>query len=165
MRVKGIEQDFKVIWDSHTGGERYGHSHFWDRAFSRRQLLGRTAGVAGVVAGSAFGLPAMARAAVRSQGAPRPIPGGTTIDGLGKFHFYFPTASNPAGSTDTIQNGRGDPSTITDFNGFVGVGDWGGGTGHDAHGRTFFWAADVRFMDGEYIGLDGHEHQGAFAFV
>jgi hypothetical protein len=163
--LTGIEQDFKAIWDSRSGGEPYGHAHFWERALSRRQFLGRTAGVAGVAVGSAFGLPAIAKAASPARAAPRPIPGGTTIDGLGKFHFFFPTANNPVGSTDTVQNGHGDPSVITDFNGFVGVGDWGGGTGKDEDGRTLFWAADVRFMDGEYIGLDGREHQGAFAFV
>jgi hypothetical protein len=164
MRLAGIEQDFKAIWDSRTG-DHYGHAHFWDRALSRRQLLGRTAGLAGVAVGSAFGFPAMARAAAPGQGVPRPIPGGTTIDGLGLFHFYFPTANNPVGATDTIESGRGDPSLITDFNGFIGVGEWGGGTGNDQNGTTLYWAADLRFMDGEYIGLDGRHRQGAFAFV
>jgi hypothetical protein len=166
MRLHGIEPDFKAIWDASTRADRYsGHAHFWERALSRRQLLGRSAAAAGVAVGSAFGLPAVARAAARAQGSPRPIPGGTTIDGLGLFHFYFPTAKNPAGSTVTIQNGEGDPSTISDFNGFIGVGDFGGGTGKDENGRTLYWAADVRFMDGEYVGLDGRDRQGAFAFV
>ena len=165
MRLAGIEQDFKAIWDSHSGGSSFGHAHFWDRALSRRQLLGRTAGLAGVAVGSAFGFPALAKAAPPGKGAPRPIPGGTQIDGLGFFHFYFPTANNPVGSTDTVESGRGDPSTITDFNGFIGLGEWGGGTGKDQNGTTLFWAADLRFMDGEYIGLDGRHRQGAFAFV
>jgi len=42
---------------------------------------------------------------------------------------------------------------------------WAGGTGKDGGGTTLFWAADLRFMDGEYIGLDGRHRQGAFAFV
>jgi hypothetical protein len=161
----GAAEDFRAIWLTETGDRRLGHSHFWERALSRRQLLGRTAGVAGAVVGSAFGLPAFASAAASANAAPRPIPGGTTIDGLGTFHFYFPTSPNPVGSPDTIESGRGDPSTITDFNGFLGVGDWSGGTGRDQNGTTLYWAADVRFMDGEYIGLDGRHHQGAFAFV
>jgi hypothetical protein len=66
---------------------------------------------------------------------------------------------------ERIENGRGDPSMITDFNGFIGVGEWGPGTGKDQAGNTLFWEADVRFMDGEYIGLDGRHRQGAFAFV
>ncbi len=32
MRLAGIEQDFKAIWDSRTAGGQYGHAHFWDRA-------------------------------------------------------------------------------------------------------------------------------------
>jgi hypothetical protein len=158
------EQDFKTIWRAEMGDRPVGHSHFWERALSRRQLLGRTAGLAGVAVGSAFGLPATASAA-SGHADPRAIPGGTTIDGLGLFHFYFPTSSNPVGSLDTIESGRGDPSTITDFNGFLGGGEFGGGTGKDGHGTTLYWAADVRFMDGEYVGVDGHHHQGAFAFV
>jgi hypothetical protein len=164
MRMARIEHDFRAIWETHTGGAEFGHAHFWDRALSRRQLLGRGAGLAGFAVGSALGLPALARAAP-SPGEPRPIPGGTTIDGLGLFHFYFPTANNPVGSTTTIDSGRGDPATITDFNGFIGVGEWGGGTGKDQHGTKLYWAADLRFMDGEYIGLDGRHRQGAFAFV
>jgi hypothetical protein len=160
-----IEQDFKAIWDSRVGDRRFGHAHFWDRALSRRQLVGRAAGLAGVAVGSGLGLPALARASAPGQVAPRPIPGGTQIDGLGFFHFYFPTATNPVGSTDTVENGRGDPSLISDFNGFIGLGDWGGGTGKDQNGDTLYWAADLRFMDGEYIGLDGRHRQEAFAFV
>jgi hypothetical protein len=142
------------------------HFHSWDQALSRRQLIGRTAGLAGLAAmSSAFAWPTTAQAAVRGAGQPRPIPGGTTVDGLGFFHFYFPTSPNPVGSTDTIENGRGDPSTITDFNGFIGVGEWAGGTGTDQAGNTLYWAADLRFMAGEFIGLDGGHHEGAFAFV
>jgi hypothetical protein len=162
--MASVEQDFKAIWESRTGGAQVGHAHFWDRALSRRQLLGGTVGVAGVAMSSAFRWPAGAMAATGSA-APRPIPGGTQIDGLGFFHFYFPTSPNPVGSQNTIQNGRGDPSTITNFNGFIGMGEWGGGTGKDQNKKTLYWAADVRFMDGEYIGLDGLHHQGAFAFV
>jgi hypothetical protein len=158
------EEDFHAIWQHRNGDRPVGHSHFWERALSRRQFVGSTAGFAGAAI-AAFGLPAFARAATAVSTAPRPIPGGTTIGALGLFHFYFPTSPNPVGSGDTIQSGRGDPSTITDFNGFIGVGEWGGGTGRDQNGRTLYWAADLRFMDGEYVGLDGRHHQGAFAFV
>jgi len=158
------EQDFRGAWPAIRGNHQVGHKHVWGGALSRRQLLVGTAGLAGAAAASALGLPAIANAAP-GTGEPRPIPGGTTIDELGFFHFYFPTSPNPAGATDTIENGRGDPSTITDFNGFIGVGEWAGGTGTDQDGTTLFWGADVRFMDGEFIGLDGRHRQGAFAFV
>jgi len=163
--MAGIENDFKAIWDARVGDRHVGHAHFWDRALSRRQLLGRTAGLAGLAVGSSLGLPVLANASTLQSGDPRPIPGGTTIDGLGLFHFYFPTANNPVGSTNFIEDGTGDPSLITDFNGFIGVGDWGPGTVKDSHGNTLYWAADLRFMDGEFVGLDGHRHLGAFAFV
>jgi len=64
-----------------------------------------------------------------------------------------------------VERGCGDPSLITDFNGLIGVGEWGGGTGTDQDGITLYWAADLRFMDGEYIDLNGHQRQGAFAFI
>ena len=155
MRLASPEHDFKAIWQAKVGDRPVGHSHFWERALSRRQLLGRSAGLAGVALGSAFGLPAVVKAAAPGNGEPRPIPGG----------FYFPTSPNPAGSSDTIESGRGDPSLITDFNGFIGIGEWGGGTGADQDRTTLYWAADIRFMDGEYVGLDGRHRQGAFAFI
>jgi hypothetical protein len=163
------EQDFMAVWQAEVGDRPVGHSHFWERALSRRQLVGRAAGLVGVAAGSTLGLPAVALAAAPGPGEPAPISGGTTIDGLGLFHFYFPTSPNPVGSPDTIESGRGDPSTITDFNGFIGAGEFGSpqspGTGKDGHGTALYWGADVRFMDGEYVGLDGRHRQGAFAFV
>ena len=73
--------------------------------------------------------------------------------------------ANVAAAPDTIENTRGDPSLITDFNGFIGSAEWGGGTGTDQTGTTLYWAADLRFMDGEYIALDGHHRHGAFVFV
>lgn len=163
MPLQSIEQDFQAI-RSRTADLQVGHAHFWDRALSRRAFLTRTAGVAGAAIATPFAFPGVA-AAANGGGAPNPIPGGTTIDGLGLFHFYFPTTTNPVGATDVIANGRGDPSTITDFNGFIGVGEWGGGTGKDGNGTTLYWAADLRFMDGEYVDVDGLRSQGAFAFV
>jgi hypothetical protein len=164
MRLQSIEQDFRAIWRDRTGDLQVGHAHFWDRALSRRALLTRAVGVAGAAIATPIAFPGVA-AAAKAGGPPNPIPGGTTIDGLGLFHFYFPTTTNPVGATDVIANGRGDPATITDFNGFLGVGEWGGGTGKDGHGTTLYWAADLRFMDGEYVDVDGGRSQGAFAFV
>ena len=108
---------------------------------------------------------AIVKAKAPGNGEPQPIPGGTPGP-FGLSHFYFPTVRpNPAASPDTIENTRGDPSLITDFNGFIGSGEWGGGTGTDQNGTTLYWSADLRFMDGEYIALDGRHRQGAFAFI
>jgi hypothetical protein len=91
---------------------------------------------------------------------PLPIPG-TFNPGLGgpDIHFQKP---GPADAT----SGRfgGEPSTITDFNGFIGVAHVQG-TGTDNSGNTLFWDTDLRFMDGVYQGTDGQIHSGTFAFV
>jgi hypothetical protein len=161
--MASAESDFKAIWQAEVGDRAVGHAHFWERALSRRQFVGGTAGLAGLV--SALGLPGVATATDAGNGIPKPIPGGTIIGPLGKFHFYFPTSPNPAGSTATIESGVGDPSTITDFNGFLGVGEFTGGTGTDEKGTTLYWAADARFMDGEYVDQNGRERRGAFSFL
>ena len=57
-----------------------------------------------------------------------------------------------------------DPSTINDFNGFIGVAHLQG-TGTDGSGNTLNWDADLRFMQGIYQGADGQLHSGTFAFV
>jgi hypothetical protein len=61
-----------------------------------------------------------------------------------------------------------DASTITDFNGFVGVADvQGTGTAHypDGSQEVLLYDTDMRFMKGTYVARDGHVHNGAFAFV
>src|SRR5262250_2120666 len=146
MRIVSPAHDFKAIWQAEVGEPPIGHSHLWERALSRRQLLVRSAGLAGIVLGPAFGLPAIAKAKVPGNGEQRPIPGGTILGPPGLFHFYFPTSPNPPNSPDTVERGSGDPSLITDFNGLIGVGEWGGGTGTDQDGITLYWAADLRFM-------------------
>jgi hypothetical protein len=87
----------------------------------------------------------------RRDGQPRPIPGGVQPFGPGTevFHLFLP--------------GTGDPSTITDFDGVVGIADITGvGTGANA-GHAF--DADVRFMRGRYLGLDGRRQHGTFGFI
>jgi hypothetical protein len=61
-----------------------------------------------------------------------------------------------------------DPSSITDFNGFVGVADvQGTGTAHNADGstETLLYDTDMRFMTGTYVGKDGQNYKGTFGFV
>jgi hypothetical protein len=93
--------------------------------------------------------------------APLPIPGGLIPNPFGgpDVHQEFP------GSADSTMPGLGgEPSTITDFDGFVGVAHVQG-TGADGQGHTLLWDADLRFMQGLYRGVDGHFHRGTFAFV
>jgi hypothetical protein len=74
-------------------------------------------------------------------------------------HFRLP---GPADSTHPRLGGE--PSTITDFNGFIG-GAHVQGTGTDNSGNTLLWDTDLRFMKGVYRGEDGQLHRGTFAFI
>jgi hypothetical protein len=61
-----------------------------------------------------------------------------------------------------------DPSSIYDFNGFVGVAEvqgTGTATNPDGSTETLLFDTDMRFMSGGYVGVDGAVHKGAFAFV
>jgi hypothetical protein len=61
-----------------------------------------------------------------------------------------------------------DPSSINDFNGFVGVAEvqgTGTATNPDGSTETLLFDTDMRFMSGVYVGADGAVHKGAFAFV
>lgn len=93
---------------------------------------------------------------------PLPIPGGVLVpnpNGGPDVHLNFP------GPADSTVPGRGGvPSTITDFNGFVGVAQVTG-TGTDGLGNPLLWRTDVRFMKGVYLGVDGNLHRGTFAEV
>lgn len=116
---------------------------------SRRELLaGAGAGTLGLIAASA--VRAGPAQAARGAGAPRPIPGGIQPFGPGTevFHLFLP--------------GTGEPNTITDFNGFVGVGQIDGvGAGDQAE---LSFEVDNRFITGEYIALDGRHFDATFGF-
>ena len=60
-----------------------------------------------------------------------------------------------------------EPSAIGDFNGVVGAVELQGtGTGRQGGtSETLLFDADMRFMQGVYVGVDGHTHQGTFGFV
>jgi len=145
--------------DHFKGHQRHGHSHFWKRAMSRRHFLKATGGTAGAVLSSGIWMPVLAHAGANAE--PTPIPGTTDLGPLGVRHFFFPT-TNPF-STVTIESGKGDPSLITDFRGAIGVADLAGtGTGTNT---DLLWECDLRFMKGEFVGLDGDRHRGTFGFI
>jgi TAT (twin-arginine translocation) pathway signal sequence len=141
MRVVHFQKQF------HKLNQHRGHAHFWQRALlSRRNFLRTTAGVAG----------ASLLVAKVDGAAPKPIPGGFQITPGGPF---FHVSGGPGGEN----------STITDFNGFIGSAIVDGtGTGKNlstgAQSQLNF-DTDMRFMQGEYIGIDGKHYQGTFAFV
>jgi len=132
-----------------------GHSHFAQRALSRRGFLGITAAASGL-AFAGLAAPPLAHAAKESR-LPNPIPGGMQLLGPEGplFHFFLPSPTT-------------EPSLITDFQGFVGLANVGGrGTRTEPGGepRHLFFDSDNRFMTGTYVGRDGKIHHGTFGFV
>lgn len=141
---------------------------FRGNSLSRRKLIG---GAAGTALGASFVRSNFAPINVDDSDnesaacvGPNPIPGG--VPGLKPFGiFIHHNPLNPLKPLASIN----DPSQITDFDGFVGLTHIrGGGTGTDtmtgAATRLAF-QADMGFSQGRFIGTDGRQHQGTFAFV
>jgi hypothetical protein len=104
--------------------------------------------------------------------APNPIPHlGATPFGV-SIHGFFPGpvegTATPTDPTGAHPAGR-DPSGIYDFRGFIGQADLdltGSGTDLNSHATApYSFHADMRFMKGVFVGTDGREHKGAFAFI
>jgi hypothetical protein len=141
---------------------------------SRRSFFGRAAATSGaVLLGSTTPTELFAHDE-RLPGRcdfPEPIPH-INVPPPGGGHSYFPgPVSGAAASTDPSgahPEGR-DPSVIFNFRGFVGQGDFNlSGTGIDlTTGQTapYTFHADMRFMDGGFVGTDLVERRAAFAFV
>jgi len=95
---------------------------------------------------------------------PNPIPGG--VVGLKPFGVFI--HHNPLNAATPLAN-INDPSQITNFDGFVGLTHIrGGGTGTDTAtgiSTRLAFQADMGFSKGKFIGTDGREHHGTFAFV
>lgn len=126
---------------------------------SRRQFLGTaSAALLGATLGLKSWRPHLA--AAHGNHEPVPIPGGTPVLG-GAFHVFGPGPIDPIDA---------EPSSITDFNGFLGIAFISGmvtrtntKTGEVA--TLPFLESDMRFMKGAFRGMDGNIHNGAFAFV
>src|SRR6266567_2952175 len=62
-----------------------------------------------------------------------------------------------------VEGAGSEPSTITDFNGFIAIADIEGtGTGT---GSGLTVGADMRFMTGTFRGTDDRIHSGTFGFI
>ena len=88
--------------------------------------------------------------------SPRPIPGGfdanfNVVSHDPLAHAFFPVVGL-------------DLSTITDFNGDVGGAEVQG-TAHGSDGSTWWFDADMRFMQGHYVAMDGRLRERSFAFI
>ena len=135
-------------------------------AGTRRQFL-RGAGVAaGALVATAAFRPSFAFAA--GNASPRPIAGGFRGDAVGDAgnrHFYHILPPFPPGPDGQYI----DCSAITDFRGVIGAANINGtGTGTptaaNAEGRYTF-NVDMRFMQGDYIAVDGKRRYGTFGFI
>ncbi len=122
---------------------------------TRRDFL-RAVGAGGVGL-AAFGTLAdqsLAAAGGPSTGGtarPKPIAGDPA---LAPFRLFLPSAP-----------GEGhEPSVITDFKGDIGLCQvQGTGIGND--GKTWFFDADMRFMQGDYLTVDDTRRSGTFGFI
>jgi hypothetical protein len=115
--------------------------------------MGSVAGAAGAAVGAGL-LPSTVFAAKSGNLAPKPT---TNTVHIGPFDFHF-----------TFFGPGIDPSSIWDFNGFVGVADVQGtgmATNPDGSTETLLFDTDMRFMSGVYVGVDGAVHKGTFGFV
>jgi hypothetical protein len=146
----------------HHSHRHPGHTHAWHHAMSRRQFIRTAAGVAAVSTALGAGVWRPGQAKAHQAHEPVPIPGGTPVFD-GEFHVFgpgFPGFDPP----------DAEPSTITDFNGFLGLAYISGEVTrtNTATGevRTLpFMNNDMRFMKGNFRGTDGRMHHGAFAFI
>ena len=144
------------------------------RGISRRALLQRTMG-AGAVLGSGLWAPGVAVAdddhTKKACGVPLPIPY-NHLGPFGPLHGYFPGPIDgslaPTDSTGVHPEGRV-PSTITNFDGFVGQVDLNfKGMARDTRTGAqalYEFHTDSRFIVGDFIASDQKRHKGAFAFL
>ena len=124
------------------------------RGVSRRQFFGSAAGLA-VGGGLAPGLGAQGNPHVDAR--PRPIPAGVSPFGILIHHFPIAASGTPLANIS-------EPSQITDFNGFVGLNRIRG-TGSGTGFPSLSFQADIGFMDGEYVAMDGKHYHATFGFI
>ena len=129
-------------------------AHHAHHGLSRRAFVGSAAGAASVAMGAMLLRPGGAFAAPKSNPSPKPTANTMNLNGT-DFHVTF--------------FGPGvDPSSIGDFNGFVGVAQVQGtgiGTNPDGSTESLLYDTDMRFMSGVYVGQDDRVHQGTFGFI
>jgi hypothetical protein len=147
---------FEILKHAPPGG----HAHFWERAMSRRTMLGTVGAAAGALVAGSLIKPRFASAGEGSD--PKPIPGGIVAGGQG-WHVSGPGYNVP----DVPESGLAEQSSITDFKGAVASAIVRGtGTGrHSGLVVPLAFDSDMRFMKGQYIGVDGRLRTATFGFI
>jgi len=138
------------------------HQEAERRGWTRRQFLQMGAALVG--AGGAALVSRTALAAPPGSGLPSQLPYTSPLleeltGGL-QIPFFLPVEVDP------FAGGNADPTTIYNFNGFLGLVEADGVSAADQNsdGVRRTWACDVRFMDGVFVNRDGGKQRGAFAF-
>jgi hypothetical protein len=151
-----------------TGLPSLGHRHAHFHKLSRRQFLKSGAVVMGTSA-----MPSIFQSAFFGKGSPgsgipsqintfSPILADPAAFGI-EIPFHLPVEIDPfLGVFDPVA----DPSTMTDFNGTIGVVEIEGisSATDNSDGVQRVWAADVRFMQGRYKDREGNMQYGTHAF-
>jgi hypothetical protein len=147
----GLEQFVNEVRPAHSPTVGMPH-HLLHGGRTRRDFL-RDVGVggAGLAVFGTLGGQAAAAADSGSTARPKPIAGDPA---LAPFRVFLPSAP-----------GEGhEPSVITDFNGDIGLCQVQG-TGMGSDSNTWFFDADMRFMQGDYLTADDSRRRGTFGFV
>ncbi len=152
--LAGLSAAKAMLSPPHPGA----HAHFWSRAFSRRNFIAGAVGAAGLAIAPNLAFPIPAEAEGTGPGlfcspSPSPIVGGMELLGPGTelFHIFLPAPGSEV-------------STVGNFKGSVGLAS-GHGTGTINGDTPVTFANDTRFMAGTYVGQDGKQRKGTFAFV
>ncbi len=149
---------------AHPIGHRHFHHHAHHHGLSRRQFL--QVGVAALGTAAGIGLShGTAFAAKPGTGIPSQVEGFSPIlqSVFGEeIPFFLPPEVDPFGGADPVA----DSSTITDFNGFLGLieADGVNDPSNSSDGEARRWACDVRFMKGVFRDRQGRAQRGAFGF-
>ena len=131
---------------------------------NRRQFLKASLASAGFAVSGGM-LANRALAAKPGSGLPSQLPYTSSllnsITGL-DIPFFLPVEIDPffAGAAGPF----GDPLTMANFNGVVGVVEAEGVSANNSEGVRRTWGTDIRFMKGVFTDRDGRTQRGAFGF-
>jgi hypothetical protein len=156
-----------------------GHTHGWERGFSRRRFIHAAAGATALAFGSGLSSRALAQDAQPNDNGrdeplpePKPIPGVTDLSEFGVpppydfIHELFPGPESVVlpFTQVTLQGLNVEPSTITDFKGATALA-YHVGQAKGSDGKTYDLETDIRVMEGEYVSVEGTRRRGTFAEI
>jgi hypothetical protein len=160
-------------------GLHVGHTHGWERGFSRRRFIHAAAGATALAFGSGLSSRALAQDAQPNDNGrdeplpePKPIPGVFDLSEFGVpppydfIHELFPGPESVVlpFTQVTLQGLNVEPSTITDFKGATALA-YHVGQAKGSDGKTYDLETDIRVMEGEYVSVEGTRRRGTFAEI